>query len=47
MTCKLQDKYTKEIIALLRMFQDPQQVSLTGDLTKELRIPLTLEANGI
>ena len=39
MTHKLKNNYTKEIIALLRKFWDPQEISQPGDLAKALRIP--------
>ena len=39
MTHKLQNNYTKEILALLGKFLDLQQISESGDLAKELRRP--------
>ena len=39
MTHKLQNNYTKEILALLRKCQDTQQISQPGDLENGLRIP--------
>ena len=39
MTHKLQNNYTKEILAVLRKFQDQQQSSQPGDLADGLRTP--------
>ena len=39
MTHKLQNNYTKEILAVLRKFQDQQQSSQPGDPAKGLKIP--------
>ena len=46
---KLQNNYAKEILALLRKFQDPLQIPQHGDLAKGLRTPenLTLEVSKI
>ena len=46
MTHKLQNNYTKEILALLRMFYDPQQISQPGDPAKALRNPMGFELSG-
>ena len=46
---KLENNYTKEVLALLWKFQGPQESSQPGDLADGLRIPgdLTLKASGI
>ena len=46
MSHKLQNNYTKEILALLRKFLDPQQISQSGDLAKGLRIPREFDFGG-
>ena len=45
MTHKLQN-YTKKILALLRKFWDPQQISQPGDLAKGLRTPREFDFRG-
>ena len=46
---KVQTNYTKEILALLRKFYNPQQISEPGDMPKGLEHPgsLTLEASSV
>ena len=46
MTHKLQNNYTKEILALLRKFQELQQISQPGDLAKSLRTPREFDFGG-
>ena len=46
MTHKLQNNYTKEILALLRKFQDLQQTSQPGDLPRGLRTPREFDFGG-
>ena len=46
MSHKLQNNYTKEILALLRKFWDPQQISQPGDLAKGLRTPREFDFRG-
>ena len=46
MTHKVQNNYTKEILALLRKFWDPQQISQPGDLAKGLRTPREFDFGG-
>ena len=48
-THKLQNNYTKEILVLLRNFQNPQQISQPGIWQRDWQPPdnLTLEASGI
>ena len=45
-TQKLQNNYTKEILALLRNFQDPQQIFQPGDLAKGWRTPREFDSGG-
>ena len=49
MAYKLESNYTKEVLALLQKFWDPQRISKSGNLEKRLRIPrdFDLEASGI
>ena len=45
-THKLQSNYTKEILALLRKFYEPQQIFQPGDLAKGLRNPREFDFGG-
>ena len=45
-THKVQNNYTKEILALLRQFEEPQQISQPRDLAKGLRTPREFDFGG-
>ena len=45
-THKMQNNYIKEILALLRKFWDPQQISQPGDLAKGLRTSREFDFGG-
>ena len=45
-THKLENNYTKEVLALLRKFLNPQQISQPEDLTKGLRNPREFDFEG-
>ena len=46
MNHKLQNKYTKEILTLLRKVLGPKQISQPGDLAKGLRTPREFDFGG-